>query len=415
MKMHCFIFCSMYLCASAGAQAVRAPLSLASAIEIGLANNPEIKSAEQQIQASKGRFRSAVSLPPPEVSLTHDYVPLDKGLGGFGEKTVGISQSFEFPTTYFIRGSKYSREEEISRQEFALTKYAVISRIKSAYFTAAARREHVDIARENLAIAEDFAQKATIRFEAGEGTNLEKLTARVQRTEAINAADISANLLATALAELNFVLGYGKNESQAFHLTDTFRFAPLDIALDTLVAEAARNNPGILMQKLRVDASSAEKSLAWSGLLPNITIGYFSKQVREDARDYYGASIGFSVPLWFAMDQGGKIKEASALARSAEYDLRTAQNAVYLKLSGLYREFTNEKKQVLLHEREIIPQAQEIFRTARKSYEAGEITYIEFLQARQTMVGSRKNFIDALLAYNLSLVALEEAVGKTLQ
>jgi cobalt-zinc-cadmium resistance protein CzcA len=390
-------------------------LSLDSAIQIGLKNNPEIKSAFEKINASRGRFWSALAPAPADLTITDDYVPAGQNLSNYGEKTIGVSQSVEFPTNYFFRGSKYSIEKGIAENEFALVKLAVISSIKKSYYNVIAQQEQVGIAQENLVIARDFVKKAEVRFSVGEGTNLERLTAKVNYTEAQNNIEIQKNHLVAAFAELNFALGYGKGESKVYQLTDTLAFIPFDFTLNKLVDDAAATNPQLKAAKLRVDSYSAEKSLAWSSLLPNLNLGYFNKQVRDDARSYYGAFFGIGIPLWFMLDQRGRIKEASSNVSAAESELQTANNGVHAKTQTAFAEFKHEENQVQLYVKEIIPQAEEIYRTAVKSYEAGESTYIEFLQAQQTLINSRGRYTDALLSYNLSIVTIEEAVGKTLQ
>jgi cobalt-zinc-cadmium resistance protein CzcA len=115
------------------------------------------------------------------------------------------------------------------------------------------------------------------------------------------------------------------------------------------------------------------------------------------------------------LDQRGRIKEASSNVSAAESELQTANNAVHAKTQAAFAEFKHEEKQVQLYVKDILPQAEEVFRTAAKSYEAGEITYIEFLQAQQTLVNSKGSYAEALLSYNLSIVTIEEAIGKTVQ
>lgn len=391
------------------------PLSLSSAIQIGLANNPELKSSSEKVNASKGRFWNAIAPAPMDFSITGDYVPVGQPLNRYGEKTVGISQAIELPTNYFLRGSKYSMEKKIAENEFASTKLAVIANVKKAYFKVLALQEQVKIAETNRAIALDFVKKADVRFSVGEGTNLEKLTAKVTCTEALNNVDISKSHLIAGYAELNYALGYGKDGSRAYQLTDTLEFIPLDFTLGRLVDDAESVNPRLKAGKLRLDFYAVEKSLAWSSLVPDFNLACFNKQVRNDPQDYYGASFSVGIPLWFLLDQRGRINEASANVSMAESELRMARNSLYANSQAAFAEFKHEEKQIQLYVKEVIPLAEEIFRTAARSYEAGEITYIEFLQAQQTLIHSRGNYIDALLTYNLAIVAMEEAVGKTLQ
>jgi outer membrane protein TolC len=391
------------------------PLTLSSAIQIGLENNPEIKSSVGKINASRGKFWNAIAPASPDLSIAHDYIPAGANLSNYGEKTFGISQPVDFPTNYFLRGSKYSIEKNIAENESAQARLFVISNVKKAYFNALALQEQVRIARENLAIARDFVQKAEIRYAAGEGTNLEKLTAKVNYTEAINNIEINKNHLIAAFAELNFAMGYGKGKAEAFHLSDTLVFIPSDFSISQLLEDAETMHPQLKVNKLRVEACFREKSLAWSSLLPNFNLSCFNKQVRDDATGYYGASISIGVPLWFMLDHKGKIQEAAANVSIAESELRTASNSIYAKTKTAFTEFIHEEKQVQLYIHDVLPQSEEIFRAAARSYEAGEITYIEFLQAQQTLINSRGNYINALLSYNLSIVAIEEAIGKTLR
>lgn len=390
-------------------------LSLSSAIQIGLKNNPEIKSSFEKINASRGRFWSAISPAPLDFSITHDDIPVGQKLNNYGQKTIAISQDIDFPTNYIHRGSKYSIEKNIAKNEFEYSKLRVIFKIKKIYFNVVALQEQVRIAQENLSISKDFVRKAEIRSNVGEGSNLERLTAKVNFSEAQSNVEIQKNHLISAFTELHFAMGHEKGESKKYQLTDTLAFIPLDLTPEQLADDAATLNPQLKTNKLQVSFYSAEKSLAWSSVLPNFNIAGFNKQVQGDATRYYGASLSIGVPLWFLLDQRGKIQEANANLSVAKSELQMISNSVYTNTQTAYAEFKHEEKQIQLYIKEIIPQAEEIFRTATKSYEAGEITYIEFLQAQQTLINSRGNYANALLSYNLSIVAIEEVVGKTLQ
>ena len=242
------------------------PLSLSAAIDIGLKNNPGIKAYTQKVNASKGRFLSGVSLPQPELSVTNDYVPQGRNIHNFGEQSVGISQSIEFPITYFFRGSKYSIEREIAENDLVIAKLGVIFNIKKSYFNVLARQEQMKIARENLVIAQDFVKKAEMRYSVGECTNLEKLTAKINYTEVLNAVEIRNNHLSIAIAELNSAMGYGKNDSKIYFLTDELSFVPLDLTPYRLLDISASVNPLLKADKLRVDSYSADKSIACSSI-----------------------------------------------------------------------------------------------------------------------------------------------------
>lgn len=386
-------------------------LSLTEAVEIGLKNNPEVRSATENISASKGRFWSGISLPQPEVDVSYEYAPVNSSLSNYSEKTFAISQSFEFPSNYFLKGNKFSKEEEIAVYKLNLTERSVINQVKTSYYKVLAKQYQVKSAEENLVISEDFFKKAEIRQNVGEGTNLERLTAKVQYTEARNNLEVAKNELTTTFAELNYSLGYGKQSySSNYDLTDTLVFVDHNISIEQIYKSFEETNPQIKIAELNYGIASIEKGLAWSSILPNINLAYY-KQTRDGNNGFYGASFGISVPLWFMFDQRGKIQEAAANQSISESELQLTKNEIVLKIKSAFTDHENNLKQVKLYVNDILPQAEEIYRTAIKSYDAGELTYLEYLQAKQTLINSRNNYINVLFNHYQSVFRIEEIVG----
>lgn len=387
-------------------------ITLTEAIEIGLKNNPVIKSAYENISAVEGKFWSGISLPSPEIGVSYEFVPLGSGLNNYEERTFGISQAFEFPTNYFLRGSISGDENDIAYLNFKQSEIQITRQIKTAYYNVLAKQKLLAIAKENLQIADDFSKKAEIRYNVGEGTNLERLTAKVQFTEAKNILALAQNELKSSFAELNYSLGYSRLSDEKFILIDSLAFSKLDtLSFENLYHLSLSSNQQIKISELNVNALSTERTLAWSSLLPGFNISYFRQSLGSDD-NYYGASLDISVPLWFLFDNRGQIQYASAKVNIAESELVSVKNEVYLNLTNAYNDYSNNLQQVSLYQEHILPQAEEVYRSASASYDAGEITYIEYLQARQTIISSEKNYTEALLNYYRSIFSLEEIVGQ---
>jgi len=389
-------------------------LSLNEAIDIGIKQNPELLQSAENINAAKGRFWKGISLPQPELELSLEYAPVNTSLSNYSERTFAISQSFEFPTNYFLKGNKYSKEEEIAFEQYLLKKYELVKQIKSAYFKVLADQSIVKYSEENLIISDDFYKKAQIRYNVGEGTNIEELTAKVQLSEAKNKLEITKNNLNTSLAELNYVLGYGnQNKTSSLQLTDSLIYTEHNLSLETAYQTAEETNPQIKKAELNNKIAGVEKTLAWSSLLPNFNFAYF-KQSRDGDSGFYGASFGVSVPLWFIMDQRGAIQEASANESISEALLQQTKNEIRLKLKNAYTNYVNNKQQIKTYTDDILPQTEEVYRTAIKSYDAGELSYLEYMQVKQLVINARENYITVLFNYNTSLFELEEIIGKNI-
>lgn len=389
-------------------------LGLKDAIELGLKNNPEIQSARQRISSAKGRFWSGISLPQPEISTQHEWAPIGKSLKGATERTIEIGQSFEFPSNYFLKGSKFNSEEEIEVYRLSMAERNIIYQIKTNYYKVLTKQFQIKSAEENLLISEDFLKKAEVKRSVGEGTNLERLTAKVQYTESKNNLEVIKNELTIAFAELNYALGFGKQSySSNQSLTDSMVFVDHNISLDKLYQIMESTNPQIKIAELNSQISSVENSLAWSSLLPNFNVAYY-QQTRDGNNGFYGAALGVSIPLWFLLDQNGKIQESAAKQAISESEQRVTKNEISLMLKNAFTDHENNLQQVKLYVNDILPQAEEIYRTAIKSYDAGELTYLEYLQAKQTLISSRNNYINALFNHFQSVFKIEEMIGKNI-
>jgi outer membrane protein TolC len=388
-------------------------LSLKEATRIALQYNPEIQGAQRGVEAAKGRFWRGIAPPPATLSVSYDYIPTGSPVKDHAERMIGVSQTFEFPTTIALRGSSLSCEAEAAEADVRSTSLSIIVQVKLAYYSVLARELKLRLAQEILGIAADFARKAEIRHGTGEGTSLEQLTARVQQTQAHNAVEVARNELRKSTTGLNFALGRGREQAGTeLTLTDSLRHPSYAFSLDSLIELAHRSNPELQSASSRLGAASVNRTIAWSSFLPSFTVSY-SRQLQAGNPNLYGVALGISLPIWFLLDQKGQVQEATATYARLASDLTSRQNLVILDVTNAYVEMKNDEHQVDLYSTDLLPQAEEVHRAAAISYTAGEITYVEYLQARQTLTSVRSTHIDALCDYNTAIVRLEQAVGRT--
>jgi outer membrane protein TolC len=307
-----------------------------------------------------------------------------------------------------------SSEISVAEAEHAAASNAIAAHVRIAYYDVLAKQKKIELAKENLAIAEDFARKAETRYTVGEATNLERLTATVQHTQARNALEVAQNDLRISLGELYYSLGSGREEHlPRFILSDSLVYQPITATLEQLTEKAYSVNPHLQSASGKVSAASLGRTLAWSSWLPTLNASYY-RQTVDGNPDFYGTSFGVSIPLWFLLDQRGQIQEASANLGVAESELQSLNNLIRVDVTNAFLEMKNNERQILLYQSDILPQAEEVYRTALASYEEGDITYIEFLQARQTLITTRDEYIEDLARYCTSLAKLEFAVGSTI-
>lgn len=394
-----------------GALCAQETISLEQAMNLALRHNPELQQARQARRAAAGRFWSGIALPQPELSYAYEYLPLGKSLSYFGERTLEVAQEFDFPATYLLRGRALSAETALARTQIHRKALALLSAVQRAYWEVKAREAQLAIAETNYELAVEFSRKVAIRQEAGEGSLLEKLTAGVQRTQAQSALESARGERSAALTRLVVLLGRERDDRE-WVLTDTLGYQPRGLTLEGLEAAAHRQSPELQQAEVAVSALRTRQALSWSSLLPSFKLGWSRQALEGGGNDYYGVAFGASLPLWFLFDQRGRIQEATAELRGGEYEQTALRNELSARLHTAWLEYTNQERQVLLYRNELLPQADEIYRTADVSYDAGEIGYLELLQSRQTLAGVHAGYIDALLGYQRASIELNQLAGE---
>ncbi|MFA5011175.1 MAG: TolC family protein [Ignavibacteria bacterium] len=389
-------------------------ISLSDAERIARENKPELKKGINKISSARGKYLIGISPQMPELSLTYDFVPLGTGLGNYEERSIELNQNIEFPLKTIYKSNQLNNSIDIVRAENEVTNLNVINDVRRAYIILLEKQALINIAEENSIVANEFKTKSTIRYNVGEATNLEKLTADVQYTQALNNLEVIKNQYKNALSDLLYSIGI-KEISNDYNplLTDSLIYIPFSETIEMVLLKTKNTNPLLLLSGLKKSNSLIGKKIAISSYLPDFSLGY-KRQSINGVNNYYGVNFGISVPLWFMFDQKGKIEEANAEIKISENEFDENYISVVNATKKAFVNLKNSEKQILLYKNALIPESEEIYRVANASYQIGEITYLEYLQANQTLIKTKENYFSVLKDYNLNIIELEKAIGKKL-
>jgi len=68
-----------------------------------------------------------------------------------------------------------------------------------------------------------------------------------------------------------------------------------------------------------------------------------------------------------------------------------------------------------MFEEEILSQAEEVYNMFSFSYQEGEISSIELIDARRTLLESQTSYAAALFNYRSAIAALEKSIGQSME
>ena len=413
IKLHILLVTTLFLPWSLWCQTPEnTALTLEQCISITLQQNPLILSSRQQHQASLARISQAKALPQPSINFDSDLQPKFFNFKDSSESYFGLSQSIEFPGKRHLRGKIASKESNEIMAETDLLKLDIVFHVKQAFYGLLLAQEKLKYAQQDLELAQDFLKKAELKFDAGDVAKVEALRARVESAKAANEVRSSTNEVRLAKAMLNFLLA--RKKYAPLEIKGKLKRPSISLNFEELIKRALSFRPEIKRIGYSLEKENLKKKQGYLSYLPDFDLGV-SRHRLEGEGTYWDVTLSFPIPLFFWQPKKGEIREAQANVEALKREAEHLKNAITLEVEEAYMNALTASNMIQLFEEEMLTQAEEVYNMFLFSYQEGEIGGIELIEARRTLVETRKSYADALYNYDASLAALEKSIGQTLE
>jgi cobalt-zinc-cadmium efflux system outer membrane protein len=384
------------------------PLTQEEAIQRALERNPQVTAAHKAWDAARARLWPARMLPDPELSFEYETLPEALSLDRFGERSIGVTQTLEFPAKPHLRGRVVAQEAQVAWLEYETVRTEVAAEAARAFGQVWAGQRRLGYAEESVRLATEFRDRTQVRVEAGDASRAELLRTEVEAGRAEVEKAAAQQQLGQARAALNALLN--QDISTPMELNDSLNYTPMELDLQGLQQEALARRPDLQGFRARLEGAQAAQRLATYALFPDLNLGLASQKIRGEG-DYWKAGLGLSVPLWAWGKQRGEIAGARAEVARATAEQVAARNQVLLEVRQAHLEVETAQQQVLLYRDRMLPSAEEAYRYVRRRYDEGGASYLEVIDAGRTLTEARTASVEVLLGYHEAMVELKRAVG----
>ncbi|MBN3034594.1 MAG: CusA/CzcA family heavy metal efflux RND transporter [Bacteroidales bacterium] len=372
-------------------------ISLTEAQEIALRNNPEIRGAEAAVRMAGFMKRQSPDLPPLEIEYTWGRIN-----SALTDRHLMIQQEFGFPSSFFAANRYYKEQTRQASMEYRVEKNDLLARVKSVWYEWATVYTRIEMF---LAVDSLFMQMREMdvqRYEAGEISYLDKLTAETAQMKAGNDLNVARADLQVIEKELQIILNTGEHLQP--EISGLVRLeAPLlpdTIGIDNPIA-------GYYRQK--ADLARAMRNHERMQLIPGFSLGYFNQTLDLD-KGFSGWMVGARIPVWFR-PQSGRIKAAGVEFEQAEANYEAALIRLKLELQQLSAELGKHRRTLDYYETGALRQSEILLESARKSYTTGEIGMTQYLMLVSQSFGIRGEYLEALNRYNQTVIEIERITG----
>ncbi|TAE48718.1 MAG: CusA/CzcA family heavy metal efflux RND transporter, partial [Bacteroidetes bacterium] len=368
-------------------------LSLKAAEEKALAENPGIQALRTNVRAAQVHVKTAIQLPMTTIewqqgqinSLTRDQLWT-------------LRQDFGQPLAWGAARSVKEAEVKLAEAQLRKAEHLLLSTVRSHYSDWLLPRAKIMLLREMDSLYRRFGEAARTRYESGEGSKLEWLSARQQMAalsmeiRRFEAEEVSA------LGYLRQILG-----DSMLPVYEALDIQTLDKQGDSL---RLTGHPLLAEYESQWQKQQAEARLQQRLISPGLSVGYFTQSL-EKVSGFNGVLVGVSLPLWFVPRRAEVLSARLRTEESLslwEYEQQRMKQEYLLRQAQV----AESRGRYAYYQEQALPQADEIARIAQAAYQAGELDYLGLLIHLNETLRIRLAALDAWHDHQKALFRLQE-------
>ena len=417
------------------------PLSLDEAIRHALSQNPELRAADQQVQAADARADAAKGTFLPQISVRYMVRRSDNPLDAFADKlntrtvdpaTDFTAQALNYPDSSTLHATQLTVEmplytggridagkreasayAEAARLGYERRQQATAYNTLHAYRAAQAATNAVSIANDAVEAAREHAETTARLVRQGRIVASDRMTAELNLATAESLREQAAHRQRLALEELRLVMGMPANAELSLPPWEN----PAAPAAVTAAAEseqrALATRKDLKANEALLKASRTKITAARAAFHPQVGVVAADSWYDDNATlDNKSQSIMGVVSMnlfnggrdWHGLTAAQRETEQNEL--HLEGARQTARNEVRVATSRL-----NEATARRNIAAQSVDKARENVRLVKQRYGEGRTILIDLLMAERVLVEARNEELTAGLIQELSAAQLQLAEG----
>ncbi|MDP2162309.1 MAG: efflux RND transporter permease subunit [Flavobacterium sp.] len=386
-------------------------LSLNEALEMGLKNNLNIQAVTLETKMQSQLVKTAFELPKTEISGTFGQINTQAQ-----DKNFQISQSFN-PFQISAKRKLLQENSSASQNKLSVSKQEITFSIRQSWNTILYFEKQNALLEKQNELMQKFVKSATLKFQTGETSALEKTIAVAKQQELEQKIKQFKTQIAIEKSKLKTLLDLEND----IEISDT-TFVPMPF-IAKMDSTLVKQNPVVQLANQQVKIAQANHKLEKSNLFPEFSVGYFLQSITgnqevDGVTKYYNNSPqfqGFSVGLSLPMFMGSTINKSKAAKTNIEMEQK---NANYINqqfkshLEQQMEQLTTYQSLIDYYKNTAIPNADLIIKNATKSYLNGDISYVEYVQGIETATEILTNYNEAINNFNQTIIAIQYTINQ---
>jgi cobalt-zinc-cadmium efflux system outer membrane protein len=367
------------------------------ALKLALQNSALFNASSLAVTQSKQLQKTAYNFNNPEIMV-------ESPTGEF--QTVGVLQSFSFPTVYIKQGQLLKQQTTLSQVEQKITEGDIKYQIKALYLTI----QYLDLIYNQYKIQDSIynqiSKSAQRQYDAGQIDYLEKTFTDAQYGEIHNQFIQTQTDLTVAQSQLQTYTGI----KEAIVTTTLQKsVSTVNISIVKQDTTAILNNPSLLYSKQQQIIGKKTLSLERNKFLPGFTIGYLNQGPLNTSTNMR-IRAGINIPLWF-WQYTGSINAAKTGLKIAQQRTLAQQQAISVEMQKAQGDYLKYNQSLNYYETIGLKQTDDIISASKRFFESGQKDYISYLRNINDAYSMKLKYAENLKNYNQSIININYLSG----
>ena len=285
-----------------------------------------------------------------------------------------------------------------------------------AYLTALKQKKMYEIQQSSYLRMLELAKADSVRHSLGSIAEVDARQSRLEAASMLNDVYSGEGELQEILAQLMLFEG-NKNMEMPDSIAGELVYSKHDFNLHDLIITAQNNRADLQAAIKSKEVSQNNMRLAKANRAIDLGIsigGNYSSIVRNEiapAPEFKGITAGINIPLKFSNANKGELLAAQITVKQSELEYEAIELQIGSEVVQSYNKYIINCRQVEQFNKGLLEDAEIILNKKIYSYERGETSMLEVLNAQRTYNDIQISYNETLYNCVVALIELERACG----
>ncbi len=379
-----------------------------------LQRSPLLAAAKQHWLAQTKVPIQAATLPDPQVSFQNLAVgnPLpgnDLQSNNFAYFGYGVSQDIPYPGKLKLRATVAEKDAEAARAGYETQTRQVIEQVSETYFNLFYLMRALGVLQQTYNEFQRVEHITQSQYQVGMAQQQDVLKAQLEMTTILKEIETTREEFGQAQADLKAILGREQDSPEI--PIGSVKLTAFNLAHSQLRALALDDSPQLKEAEAMEAKSEQSLKLAREDYIPDFSIGYIYQKTGAKFPDYYMATVGVKVPLWFWRKQTPAVEQANLEKGSAHAQTNATRLSVLSQAQNQWIAIETTGRIAQLYSKGLIPQAEATLTSASATYRVGKVDFQTLLSAEIDLLSLRQQYYRTVADHEIAIAKIEQIIG----